>query len=100
VEVPVSFWHGTVAPAPILAGTEGELVSVSITTDPRHLEGLLECLASLPFPVNPELFHGLPTVVEFPAYEGWLPYIREILKAWGFDPDAVGIHPMIERLAS
>jgi hypothetical protein len=99
VEVVVSVWNGTVAPAPILAGTEGELVSVRITTDPRHLEELLECLASLSFPINPELFHGLPTVVEFPAYEAWLPSVKKALHAEGFNPASLEVNRMVERLS-
>ena len=27
---------------------------------PRLLEDLLECLASVPFPINPQIYHGLP----------------------------------------
>ncbi len=96
----MSVWHNAVTPAPILAGTEGELVSVRITTDPRCLEDLLECLASLSFPINPELFHGLPTSVEFPAYEGWLPALRDALRAYGFDPSALVVDRMIERLTA
>ena len=60
------------APLPAAAalfGREGELISLSVATDPKLLEDLLEALASLDFPVNPQLYHR-PTevLVEFPAY--------------------------------
>ena len=41
-----------------LTGSEGELVQVRIAAEPRCLEELLDCLAGLPFPVNPQLYHG------------------------------------------
>jgi len=85
--------------APFLAGSEGELVSVRISTDPRSLEDLLECLAGVSFPVNPELFHGVPTIVEFPAYERRLPEVRQALRAAGFDPAALTVSRMLEKLA-
>ena len=40
-----------------LCGREGVLVSVSIHVDPRHLESLLEALAHLQFPINPQIYH-------------------------------------------
>ncbi len=40
-----------------LFGREGELVSVRITVEPRLLEDLLDALAVLDFPVNPQLYH-------------------------------------------
>ncbi len=32
-------------------------ISLSIATEPKLLEDLLEALASLDFPVNPQLYH-------------------------------------------
>jgi hypothetical protein len=36
---------------------EGDLVSLRISVEPRLLEDLLEALAQLDFPVNPQLYH-------------------------------------------
>ena len=43
--------------ATTLCGREGALVCVSISVDPRSLESLLEALAELDFPINPQIFH-------------------------------------------
>ena len=40
-----------------LFGLEGELVLARVSVDARHLEDLLESLAALEFPVNPQLLH-------------------------------------------
>lgn len=63
-----------------LFGREGELVSLRIATEPKLLEELLEALASLDFPVNPQLYHR-PTevLVEFPAYSNQVERVREAL---------------------
>jgi hypothetical protein len=99
MEVSVSVWHA-VAPVFHLAGTEGELVSVSVAVEPRSLEELLECLASLAFPVNPEIVHGVPTVVEFPAWESKLYEVRDALRAWGFDPRNMTVNRMVDAIAA
>ena len=71
----MSVWQCTPSASP-LCGSEGELVSVSISVDPRDLEGLLEALAHISFPINPQIYHAdghspqARTVVEFPAYAG------------------------------
>jgi hypothetical protein len=63
-----------------LFGREGELISHSIATDPKLLEELLEALASLDFPVNPQLYHRPSEVlVEFPAYSNQVEGVREAL---------------------
>ena len=47
---------------------DGELLLVRLQVESRHLEDVLESLATLPFPVNPDLRHvGLMSIVEFPA---------------------------------
>ena len=40
---------------PALFGQEGELVLLRVAVEPRLLEDLLEALARLDFPVNPQL---------------------------------------------
>jgi len=68
--------------ASVLCGSEGELVSVSISVDPRDLEALLEALARIDFPINPQIYHAdghtpqACTTVEFPAYAGRLGQVR------------------------
>jgi hypothetical protein len=63
-----------------LFGRDGELISLSIATEPKLLEELLEALASLDFPVNPQLYHRPSEVlVEFPAYSNQVEGVREAL---------------------
>ena len=98
---------------PCLVGNEGELQSVSIAVDPRLLEQLLEALAELPFPVNPQIYHEASvvrlfldgrrdtepaTIVEFPAYAARLAEIRAAAAARGFDPTSVWAKNMLEQI--
>ena len=79
----MSVWQDTV-PAPSLSGINGELLSVRIAVPWRQLEDLLEALAGLHFPVNPEIRHGSPlTTVEFPAYSGQMAEIAEAVRNIG-----------------
>ena len=52
--------------ASALCGREGPLLSVSISVDPRHLESLLEALAQLTFPINPQIYHDAALIYRFP----------------------------------
>ena len=73
-----------------LFGPEGELMSLSIATEPKLLEDLLEALANLDFPVNPQLYHSSTgVIVEFPAYSSQLNQVRDVLVRQGFDGDGV-----------
>ena len=83
---------------PALSSPDGELVSVRIHVDPRYLEDLLECLAEMDFPINPQILHGRPTSVEFPAYEPQMASLRSKLQAAGFAPATVSVSPMVEAL--
>jgi hypothetical protein len=75
---------------PALFGNEGELVMVRLSVEPRHLEDLLEALAGLTFPVNPELQHSPGAVaVEFPAYTTHVPEVKSMLNSCGFDPQSL-----------
>ena len=70
-----------------LFGLEGELVSLRISVDPKLLEDLLEALAVLDFPINPQLFHRPSQVtVEFPAYSSHVEEVRAALQGHGFNP--------------
>ena len=99
--------------SPALHGREGELVSVSVTVEPRDLEGLLEALAALDFPINPQIYHDAAvvyvdrgggqreepaTIVEFPAYADGLVKIRSVLEAAGFGSQAVSVSPMLDEI--
>lgn len=80
--------------APILSGAQGQLVVLSYEVDPKHLEDLLEALASLSFPVNPQLYHHPHSAtVEFPAYSGALSEVKNALAAFGFSPSELKIAP-------
>lgn len=83
---------------PALSSPEGELVSVRINVDPRYLEDLLECLAEADFPINPQINHGRPTTVEFPAYEAKVASLRKKVQSAGFPPNAIAVSPMADTL--
>jgi hypothetical protein len=99
--------------SPALRGSEGELVSVSVTLEPRDLEDLLEALAELDFPINPQIYHDAAvvyvdrgggqreepaTIVEFPAYAGGLSKIRSVLESAGFGSQSMSVSPMLEEI--
>jgi hypothetical protein len=113
LEVYMSVWSAAEAASPALSTGEGDLVSVSINVEPRNLESLLEALAQLNFPINPEIYHDAAlvylyangreetqaaTLVEFPAYQGRLRQVREALAAFGFDPSIVYVSSMIDAI--
>lgn len=71
---------------PALFGAEGELVLLRAAVDPKFLEELLDALAQLDFPVNPELHHRLgQVVVEFPAYDKNVESVSNVLRIAGLD---------------
>ena len=98
-----------------LRGSEGELVSISVAVEPRDLEELLEALAALDFPINPQIYHDAAvvyveaggrqrlepaTIVEFPAYGGRLSKIRAVLDAGGFSGSALSVSAMLDEIHS
>lgn len=98
-----------------LSSTEGALVSVSIRVEPRDLEDLLEALARVDFPINPQIYHEaeivsrdsqgfehpeLTTLVEFPAYFGRVDGVYAALESEGFDRESVLITSMLDELRS
>ena len=101
------------SPNASLSTSEGALVSVSIHADPRDLESLLEALARIEFPINPQIYHDAEVVtvhpdgreeieaaavVEFPAYLGRLDEVHRALEAYGFGRDAVHVTSMLDEL--
>ena len=106
-------WQKATPANPALSGSEGTLVSVSISVDPRHLESLLESLAQINFPINPQIYHDaavvyvfadhhqeteVVTLVEFLAYLGQLQDVRCALRAFGFDPANLQITGMLDDI--
>jgi hypothetical protein len=83
--------------APALFGQEGELVTLRVAVEPRLLEDLLEALARLAFPVNPQLYHRPAIVtVEFPAYAARVDEVRDMLAQHGFSPASLEISKGLE----
>ncbi|HTS60655.1 MAG TPA: hypothetical protein VMH28_01450 [Candidatus Acidoferrales bacterium] len=98
-----------------LATSEGQLVSVSVRVHPNELESLLEVLAQVSFPINPQIYHDAAvvyryaddreetesvTLVEFPAYEGHLAEVRAALASYGFEPGAMLVVAMLDEIQS
>jgi hypothetical protein len=83
-----------------LHSPHGELISVQLGVEPKLLEQLLDCLASVPFPINPQIYHGRPTIVEFPAYVTHLPELHSTLRAGGFDPAALRVCSMLRSITA
>ena len=96
-----------------LATSEGSLLLVSIAVDPRRLESLLEALAQVSFPINPEIYHDAAivsrypdgheepqavTLVEFPAYEVRVAEVRSVLAAYDFEPSSVETTSMLDEI--
>lgn len=112
----MSVWPSTYETGtPALCGSEGELVSIAVCVAPRDLEHLLEALATLDFPINPQIYHDAAvvyverdgrqrvepsTIVEFPAYARRVPKIRGVLETCGFTSDAVSVSPMLDQIHS
>ncbi|MFN7993313.1 MAG: hypothetical protein U0Q18_06915 [Bryobacteraceae bacterium] len=111
----MSVWSNVLTENAPLAGAEGALVIVSVAAEPSRLEQLLDALAHLDFPINPQIYHDAvqvyrfaddheeaepTTLVEFPAYQGRLPEIRAALESYGFPPDCVQATAMLEDLHS
>jgi len=109
----VSVWPGGCTQSPSLQGSEGALVSVFVTVEPRLLEDLLEALARLQFPINPQIYHDAAvryvfrdgreeiqptTLVDFPAYEARLPEIRRLLEECGFSPESLHVNSMLDDI--
>ena len=85
-------------PNPSLSSSEGELLSISISVEPRRLEALLEALAHASFPINPRIRHGAITAVDFPAYQNHLAEVQGTLAAYGFDSAGLHTTPMLEEI--
>ena len=111
----MSVWPKTLPATPSLSTAEGALVSVSIHVEPHCLESLLEALALVSFPINPQIYHDAAlvyryadgreetesiTLVEFPAYEGRLPDVRHSVESYGFPPECIHAVGMLDEIHS
>jgi hypothetical protein len=98
-----------------LSTVEGQLLSVSIRVEPSELESLLEALAQVSFPINPQIYHDAAvvyrypdereetestTLVEFPAYQAHLSEVRAALESYGFDGGAIQSIDMLDEIQS
>ena len=93
----MTIWSNHAAAAPALFGIEGELISLRVSVEPRLLEDLLEALACLEFPVNPQLYHRSTNVtVEFPAYSARVDEVRGTLQRHGFSPASLKVAKGLE----
>jgi hypothetical protein len=111
----MSVWPKTPPVTPSLSTAEGALVSVSIHVEPHCLESLLEALALVSFPINPQIYHDAAlvyryadgrdetesiTLVEFPAYEGRLDEVSRSVQSYGFPPDCIHVVGMLDEIQS
>ena len=109
----MSVWPKALPESPSLSTAEGTLVSVSIHVEPHYLESLLEALAQVSFPINPQIYHDAAlvyrypdgrhesqgaTLVEFPAYEGRLDEVRAAMQAYGFPPESLHAVGMLDEI--
>ena len=98
-----------------LATSEGTLISISISVQPSCLESLLEALAGVSFPVNPQIYHDAAvisrfsdgredcestTLVEFPGYAGRVEEVRQAIASFGFDPACIQVTGMLDEIQS
>jgi hypothetical protein len=115
LEDTMSVWPKTPPVTASLSTAEGTLVSVSIHVEPHCLESLLDALAQVSFPINPQIYHDAAmvyryadgreetesiTLVEFPAYAGRIDEVRRGLEAYSFDPQCIRITGMLDEIQS
>lgn len=108
----MSVWPDIAVESP-LSGREGDLVSISIRVEARYLESMLEALAQVSFPINPQIYHDAAmvyvypdghqeaeatTLVEFPAYAARLDEVRRAVESHGFDPATVHVTAMLDEI--
>ncbi len=86
---------------------------VSIQVDACDLESVLESLAQIHFPINPEIYHDATvvtvfpdrheetvsaTLVEFPAWASRVEEVRRALAASGFSADSLQVTSMLDEI--
>ena len=111
----MSVWPKPLPVNPSLSTAEGTLISISIHVEPHCLESLLDSLAQVSFPINPQIYHDgalvyryadgreeieSVTLVEFPAYTSWLDEVRRALEAYRFDTRCIRVTGMLDDIQS
>jgi hypothetical protein len=111
----MSVWPKTLPVTPSLSTAEGTLVSISIHVEAHCLESLLDSLAQMSFPINPQIYHDAAmvyrfadgheetesiTLVEFPAYAGRIDEVRSGLEAYSFDTQCMRVTGMLDEIHS
>ena len=111
----MSVWPKTLPVTPSLSTAEGTLVSISIHVEAHCLESLLDSLAQMSFPINPQIYHDAAmiyrfadgheetesiTLVEFPAYAGRIEEVRRGLEAYSFDARCMRVTGMLDEIQS
>ena len=81
-----------------LTGLEGQLVLIQICVEARSLEDLLDALAAVPFPLNPQICHHPETVVEFPAYSSRVDEIVSVITSRGFEEGQVRVLNLLQSI--
>lgn len=77
---------------------EGELLLVRLRVESRVLEEVLDALAALPFPVNPDLQHaGIFSFVEFPAFSTRISDVEKAVEPFDLTVRTV---PMLDAIRS
>src|ERR1700690_2218974 len=115
LEGSMSVWPKTLPLVPSPSTAERALVSVSIHVEPHCLESLLEALALVSFPINPQIYHEAALVyrfadgrqesewvpmVEFPDYEAHEDEGRHAVQAYGFEADCIHVIGMWQEIQS
>jgi hypothetical protein len=79
-------------------GIEDEFVSLRVSVEPTLLEDLLEVLARLDFPVNPQISHRPAQVtVEFPFSSTRVDDVRYALRNHGFSAFSLEVNRVLAR---
>ena len=109
----MSVWPKLTGAAEPLTGVQGPLTCISIEVDSRRLESLLDTLARLPFPINPQIYHDAAvayrfadgservtgkTLVEFPAYDQQTEDVRNALDGAGFSAFDLHVTRMLDEI--
>ncbi|MBX9600519.1 MAG: hypothetical protein K2X35_05935 [Bryobacteraceae bacterium] len=83
----------------VLSSSEGELLLLSVEVPARDLEDLLDSLAELSFPINPEIYHGQPgTRVQFPAFSARLSEVARALGRCGIPAERLRIRAVLSDM--
>ncbi len=84
-----------------LTGSEGELLSIHIFAPWRDLESVLEALARVDFPINPEITHGQPlTEIAIPVFSNQVGEVRGALSGNGLSHCRMEVRSFLRELTA